>query len=55
MLMIADDWEQERRREDYLSVFREKDFGSAALNIHDDLQNELTSSIRVLQRRLCTF
>ena len=48
MLMIVDGLAQERRREDYLSVCREKDFGLAVLNIHDDLQNELTSSIRAL-------
>ena len=48
MLMIVDGLTQERRREDYLSVCREKDFSLAVLNIHDDLQKDLMSSIRAL-------
>ena len=48
MLMIVDGLTQERRREDYLSVCREKNISLAVLNIHDDLQKDLMNSIRAL-------
>ena len=48
MLMIVDGLTQERKRADYLSVCREKDISLTVLNIHDNLQKDLMTSIRAL-------